>query len=89
MKKMYERLTGNPNQVRWKSLFYGNLARLRVMVNFWIVCNDLLATLDRLAKFDVIDNIKCYFCNADESQQHLMFCCRETAHVWRKVLRWI
>jgi hypothetical protein len=89
MKKIYLAFHDQSQSVAWKTLFYGNMARPRALINLWIACNERLVTRDRLHQFDLIDNICCCFCTADETQQHLMFCCNETKEIWRKVLNWI
>ncbi|KAK2421853.1 hypothetical protein QL285_032436 [Trifolium repens] len=89
MKKMYLAIHDRSQIVTWRTLFYGNLARPRALVNLWLACNERLATRDRLHKFGIIDATRCCFCNADETQQHLMFSCNETKSIWRKVLDWI
>lgn len=85
MKKMYLALQNHP-EVTWKTLFYGNLVRPRAMLNLWIACNERLATRTRLFKYGLIDTAKCYFCNEEETQQHLLFECLKTKGIWMKVL---
>ncbi|XP_045810689.1 uncharacterized protein LOC123905094 [Trifolium pratense] len=89
MKKMYMAVHDRAQSVVWRTLFYGNVARPRALVNLWLACNERLATRDRLHKHGAIDTTRCCFCNADETQQHLMFNCSETKGIWRKVLQWI
>ncbi|XP_045822376.1 uncharacterized protein LOC123915284 [Trifolium pratense] len=89
MRKMYLANYDRSQSVPWRTLFYGNVARPRALVNLWIACNGRLATRDRLHKFGIIDTTCCCFCSADETQQHLMFDCNETRDIWRKVLEWI
>ncbi|MCI04098.1 hypothetical protein A2U01_0025141 [Trifolium medium] len=89
MKKMYMVVHDRSQIVVWITLFYGNVARPRALVNLWLACNERLDTRDRLNKYGLIDPTHCCFCNADETQQHLMFNCSETKGIWRKVLEWI
>jgi hypothetical protein len=89
MKKMYLAFHDSSQTVAWRTLFYGNLARPRALVNLWLACNERLATRERLHKYGLIDAISCCFCSADETQQHLLFVCKETKSIWRKILDWI
>jgi hypothetical protein len=64
MKMMYLAIHDR-SQTGCRTLFYGNLARPRALVNLWLACNERLATRDRLHKFGLIDAISCCFCSAD------------------------
>jgi hypothetical protein len=86
MKKMYLAIHGRSQTVACRTLFYGNLARPKALVNLWLACNVRLATRDILHKYGLINAISWCFCNVDETQQHLMFNCNETKSIWRKVL---
>lgn len=70
-------------------MFYGNLYILRVIITYWIACHERLATKTRLHKFGVVVNEQCCFCIEPETQQHLLFYCREVKAIWKKVLSWI
>jgi hypothetical protein len=67
MKKMYLAFHDQSQSVAWKTLFYGNMARPRALINLWIACNERLVTRDRLHQFGLIGNICCCFCTADET----------------------
>lgn len=72
-----------------KQLMYGNLARPTTIFQLWIACHRRLVTKGRLYNWGMIDNIACCFCDAEESQQHLLFECVETRTIWKNVLEWI
>ncbi|GAU21086.1 hypothetical protein TSUD_10030 [Trifolium subterraneum] len=89
IKAIMQLLHDRAQSVVWRTLFYGNMARPRALVNLWLACHERLATRDRLHKYGSIETTCCCFCNADEMQQHLMFNCSETKGIWRKILEWI
>lgn len=66
MKKMYLALQNN-QKVTWKTLFYGNIARPRDMVNLWMTCNERLAIRTRLYKYEMVETAKCFFYNEEET----------------------
>ncbi|CAK8536515.1 unnamed protein product [Lathyrus sativus] len=76
-------------KLEWRTLFYGNVARPKAIVNMWLACRERLATRTRLHKFCLIDTTKCYFCNEDETQKLLLFECKEMKVIWERVLDWI
>lgn len=51
MKKMYLAFHDQSQSVAWKTLFYGNMAQPRALINIWIACNERLVTRDRLHQF--------------------------------------
>lgn len=59
------------------------------MFLMWLACHNRLATKFCLAKFGVIIDRNCVFCNAEETMQHLVFECSHTKQVWEKVLGWL
>ncbi|XP_058763890.1 uncharacterized protein LOC131637316 [Vicia villosa] len=89
MKEVYKALHPNKNQMSWKELMFGNLARPRAIFQLWIACHTRLPTRSRLMKWGLIDHNKCSFCDAVETQQHLLFDCSLMKNAWKKVLNWI
>lgn len=59
------------------------------LITLWISFHERLATKARLHKIGLIDNLKCYFCNDTETQQHMFFKCRDLKAIWEKMLKWI
>ncbi|XP_058783660.1 uncharacterized protein LOC131658373 [Vicia villosa] len=45
-----------------------------------------MATKDRLAKFEIIQDTRCCFCREDESLNHIMFQCQPLNTIWQFVL---
>jgi hypothetical protein len=54
-----------------------------------MACHGRLATKDKLRKFGVNLDVKCCFCNQEETLNHLFFSCTVMRHVWQKVLQWL
>lgn len=72
--------------VDWRVMVCHNKVRPRVVFVLCLVCQNKLATKDRLAKFGVNTYKKCAFCNSDETIHHLIFECSHTKKVWEDVL---
>ncbi|XP_058754334.1 uncharacterized protein LOC131627506 [Vicia villosa] len=89
MKLFYQALHHNQNSVSWRALMNGNLARPRAIFQLWIACHSRLPTKSILVKWGMIDHNTCNFCNAEETQKHLLFECKVMNNAWRKVLQWI
>lgn len=61
MRKIYVALHSSTQKVDWRTLFYGNVACHRAMVNLWLAFHERLAIRTRLHKFCLIDTTKCLF----------------------------
>lgn len=44
---------------------------------------------DRIAKFRVVTNGRCSFCDQPETVKHLFFECRITNKIWATILDWL
>ncbi|MCI83696.1 hypothetical protein A2U01_0104972, partial [Trifolium medium] len=44
---MYMATHERSQSAAWRTLFYGNVAHPRALVNLWLACNKRLATRDR------------------------------------------
>src|ERR1044072_9284681 len=63
---VYHVLIGHMPKVSWKNIFLHNEARPRAAFVTWMACNNRLATKTRLARFGMVNDVKCCFCNKDE-----------------------
>lgn len=56
----------------------------RPIANFiiWMILNGKLLTKDRPMRYDLINDIKYYFCENDESMDHLFFSCDGSKNIW-------
>jgi hypothetical protein len=88
-KKVYTFLRIDYPMVDWRVTMYGNIARHRAILIFWLACHGRLATKDRLGKFGVTVDVKCCFCPRDKTLDHLFYACPVLRTVWCKVLRWL
>lgn len=89
MKKMYLKLNVDDPKVLWNCMFNGNKARPRAQMMLWLVCHGKLATKSRLYRLKLIDNMQCYFCDKEETLNHLLFGFAELRIIWQKVITWI
>jgi hypothetical protein len=88
-KKVYHLLKVEYPLVEWRQTMYQNIARPRALFTFWMACHCRLATKDRLHKFGVSVDLRCCFCNREESINHLFFGCTELKIIWQRVLSWL
>ncbi|KAF5191247.1 hypothetical protein FRX31_019167 [Thalictrum thalictroides] len=59
---------------------------LKIRIFLWCVCWGRLQTLDRLKKFQLVDDVRCVWCKRGvESVQHLFFQCPVIYDVWRRL----
>ncbi|XP_058776047.1 uncharacterized protein LOC131650346 [Vicia villosa] len=86
---MYLALRGEKQDVPWKNLMRGNLARPRAAFVFWMACHSRLLTKDRLIKFGIVNDGKCVFCGEAETCNHLFYECRVTREIWKNCLDWL
>ncbi|KAK2388094.1 hypothetical protein QL285_061811 [Trifolium repens] len=88
-RKVYQSLKMDHPSVEWRVTMYQNIARPRAIFILWMACHGRLATKDRLKKFGVNLDVKCCFCNQEETLNHLFFSCNVMRYVWQKVLQWL
>ncbi|KAK2413113.1 hypothetical protein QL285_035856 [Trifolium repens] len=88
-RKVYQSLKMDHPSVDWRVTMYQNIARPRAIFILWMACHGRLATKDRLRKFGVNLDVKCCFCNQEETLNHLFFSCNVMRYVWQKVLQWL
>ncbi|XP_058747138.1 uncharacterized protein LOC131620138 [Vicia villosa] len=75
--------------VDWRDLVCKNKASPRAVFVLWLVCQNRLATKDRLAKFGINVDQQCVFCECLETVNHLFFDCRFSKKVWGEILGWL
>ncbi|XP_058759430.1 uncharacterized protein LOC131632718 [Vicia villosa] len=86
---MYRGMMQQDPNVDWHILLEGNIARPRALFCLWLECHQRLATKMHLKKFGVDIDIKCCFCQEEETLDHLMFNCEPLKHIWKSVMQWI
>ncbi|XP_058785046.1 uncharacterized protein LOC131659953 [Vicia villosa] len=74
-KKWYHALRGEKPKVEWRTILYHNHARPWAKFHTWMVLMGRIPTKNRIAKFGVITDMLCCFCNAEETIEHLYFTC--------------
>ncbi|XP_058733386.1 uncharacterized protein LOC131604994 [Vicia villosa] len=89
MGKIYRDLNRNYTNVSWSVLFAGNIARPRALYCLWLACHKRLATRERLAKFGLINDTNCCFCNHNETMEHLFYGCSTMKNIWSEILDWL
>lgn len=86
---LYKELRGKLNNVWWRELFFGNVARPRSMFTMWMGCHEKLFTKDRSCKFGMQIDGGCVFWAEEESMDHLFFECVKTKEIWALILNWL
>ncbi|XP_019246508.1 PREDICTED: uncharacterized protein LOC109226167 [Nicotiana attenuata] len=89
IKKWYNRIRGQYQNVTWRRLTCNNLGAPKWMFILNLAIQNRLLTRSRLHAWGITDEKSCPICNeAEESIEHLMFKCRTTGEIWSKILRW-
>ena len=68
---------GNDHRKIWK----GRVPP-KIKIFMWLMANDAILTKDNLIKRKWVGNPKCYFCDLDESINHLFFTCPVAKVIW-------
>ncbi|XP_058753020.1 uncharacterized protein LOC131626205 [Vicia villosa] len=89
MSKMYHGLYQHEPNVAWHSILRRNLARPRAVFFLWLACHQKLATKSRLKKIGIDLDPICCFCHEEETQEHLLFCCKPMFAIWQDILLWM
>lgn len=80
MKQVYMKLKDiGSEQVHWKRLFYGNVARPRALMTLWLTYHGKWPTKDMLHRFGLMHDNMCCFCSNIEHIDHLFLIMRS----WR------
>lgn len=89
MKQVYTKMKDyGSEQVIWKSMFYGNVARPQALMTLWLACHGKLPTKDNMHRFGLIQNKLCCFCSNIETPDHLFSYCVKLKNIWKKVFTW-
>lgn len=89
IRAMYKELKENNQDVNWKKMMFGNIARTRAIHNMWMACHNSLETKDRLVQFRLLADTVCYFGRSISSLQHFLFDCQTTKRIWEHVFQWL
>lgn len=73
MKTLYAKLRDDEQDVARRTLLYNNVTRPRVMMNLWHAFHGKLVTREKLHKFGMVGNTRCYFYDKEETVNHLFF----------------
>ena len=90
IRKLYCHVKGEQPRPSWTCLMFNNVAKPKAYFSMWIMINQKLATVDRLAQWGVAINKTCVLCtNADENVEHLFMQCNFFRKLWGRLLSWI
>jgi hypothetical protein len=56
---------------------------LKIKVFIWLLYREAILTKDNIVKRNWYGNVKCYFCDGNETIQHLFFDCAIAKFIWR------
>jgi hypothetical protein len=71
------------NVVRNNSYLWKIKIPLKIKVFIWLLYREAILTKDNLVKRNWYGNVKCYFCDSNETIQHLFFDCALAKFIWR------
>ena len=90
IRQLYCHMKGDQQRPAWTCLMFNNAARPKAYFTMWILMNQKLATVDRLAQWGVAVDKTCVLCkNADENLEHLFIKCNFARKLWERLLSWI
>jgi len=78
---MYNSLTNNDAGPAHKKMWKGRVPP-KIKIFIWLMTNDALLTKDNMIRRKWSGNPKCYFCDHDETINHLFFTCSIAKVVW-------
>ena len=81
VKSMYNSLTNNDAGPAHKKMWKGRVPP-KIKIFIWLMTNDALLTKDNMIRRKWSGNPKCYFCDHDETINHLFFTCSTAKVVW-------
>ena len=81
---MYQKLINQQVPFRHKYIWKLKIL-LKIKIFLWYLLKGVLLTKDNLAKKNWDGSHKCYFCNCNETIQHLFFYCHHAKILWRVV----
>ncbi|XP_059277587.1 uncharacterized protein LOC132031654 [Lycium ferocissimum] len=86
---LYLSSKGTYDRVTWRKLVCKNLGLPRWVFILQLGLHTRLTTRDRLFKWGITTDTICHLCGVkDESIDHLLVECDESAYIWGKLLQW-
>jgi len=81
VRSTYNKLTTNDNGPHLKSIWKGKIPP-KIKYFMWLLTNGVVLTKDNLLRKNWKGSPDCYFCNEDETIDHLFFHCSVARVVW-------
>ena len=90
IRQLYCHMKGDQQRPALTCIMFNNVARPKAYFTMWIMMNQRLATVDRLAQWGVVVEKICVLCkNADENVEHMFMQCNFARRTWGRLLNWI
>ena len=87
IRQMYEHMKGEQQKPEWNNLMFNNAARPKAYFTMWIMLNQRLMTVDRLAQWGIEVEKICVMCKRDEeTAEHLFIQCNYARRMWDRLL---
>ncbi|GAA0164614.1 hypothetical protein LIER_20207 [Lithospermum erythrorhizon] len=87
VRRIYKTLVEPGRKERWAKVvwFWHNVPRHSFIL--WLLVLERLETRDRVAKWKNGCELKCLFCDENESRNHVFFQCNFSGNMWRHILK--
>ncbi|XP_060202516.1 uncharacterized protein LOC132630951 [Lycium barbarum] len=91
IKKTYTAWFPQLPRPNWKNLLLSSGPLPRHHFILWLAVQNRLATVDRLAKWNIQVPMECVMCSSQavETMQHLFFDCTYSKYIWHTILTWL
>nr|XP_010321228.1 uncharacterized protein LOC104647500 [Solanum lycopersicum] len=90
IRQLYCHMKGDQQRPALTCIMFNNVARPKAYFTMWIMMNQRLATVDKLAQWGVVVEKICVLCkNADETVKHLFMQCNFARRMRGRLLSWI
>ena len=87
IRQLYEHMKGEQQKPVWRCLMFNNVARPKAYFTMWIMLNQRLVTVDRLAQWGIEVEKICVMCkNEEETAEHLFLQCDYARRIWERLL---
>ncbi|XP_015060281.1 uncharacterized protein LOC107006172 [Solanum pennellii] len=87
---LYDHMMGDQQKPIWTCLMFNNAARPKAYFTMWIMMNQRLVTVDRLAQWGIEVEKTCVLCkNDEETAENLFIQCSFARRLWGRLLSWI
>ena len=87
IRQLYEHMKGEQQKPVWRCLMFNNVARPKAYFTMWIMLNQRLVTVDRLAQWGIEVEKICVMCkNEEETAEHLLLQCDYARRIWERLL---